>query len=69
MSSEKEMLLRMIIRCAKVKKHKPKKVADPKLKVGDSEAVIFAEDKIKHAPYWNRQDTNLIRNSLKSLIS
>ena len=64
---KKEMLLRMIMRCNKMRKHKPKKVKSPALSVGVYESVEFPESGIKKKRYYSPSETYEIRRNLQNL--
>lgn len=64
---KKEMLLRMIIRCNKVRKHKPKRVKNPTLSVGVYESIEFPESGIKKKRYYSPSETYEIRRNLQNL--
>lgn len=68
-TSPKEMLLRMIVRCRKVRKHKPKSVEVPALTVTAKglgvDSTLFADSEIKHGTTWSRLDTERIRLAYK----
>lgn len=65
----KEMMLRMIMRCNKVRKHKPKKVKETVLKVENLDSKLFPESEIQKKEYYSRSSTSQIRNNLWNLLS
>ena len=64
---DKWKLLKMIIRCNKVKKHKPKKVLEPQLSVDRIESPLFVESEIEHKSF-SRLSTGFLRHSMMNLI-
>ena len=56
----------MIMRCNKVRKHKPKKVAFPSLKAGSLDSTIFPDSEIKNKSF-RRIDTQKVRASLRQI--
>ena len=62
---KKEMLLRMIMRCNKVRKHKPKKVKDPVLKIGVYESREFPESVLRKQ--YRPSSTLTVRNKLRNV--
>lgn len=64
---DKWKLLKMIIRCNKVKKHKPKKVLETQLSVDKIESPLFVESEIENKSF-SRLDTEFLRHSMMNLI-
>lgn len=62
---KKEMLLRMVIRCNKCKKHKPKKVKDPSLTVDRLESELFSEE-LKR--YYTWSEVREVKRNLQNII-
>lgn len=64
---KKEMLLRMIMRCNKVRKHKPKKVKNPVLQIGIYESEEFPERAIKNKVHYSYDETAPVRRHLQNV--
>lgn len=64
----KEMMCRMVLRCNKVRKHKPKKVKSPVLKIDSLHSEEFPDSEIK-GNYYKRENTKEIRGALRNLVS
>ena len=63
MNESKEMLLRMIVKCKKDRKHKPRKVAVPVLEVGGLASTLFADSEVSNRSR-TRTETDEVRRSL-----
>lgn len=62
----KEMMCRMVFRCNKVRKHKPKKVKSPVLKIDSLHSEEFPDSEIE-GKYFKRKDTEGVRSALRNL--
>lgn len=65
---DKWKLLRMCIRCNKVRKHKPKRAKEPQLVIGGIDSPLFADSEIKHNSF-SRLQTGHVRHEMMKLIS
>lgn len=61
--ASKEMLLKMIVKCRKSRKHKPKKVAIPALEIGGVASSLFADSEVSNRSR-TRTETDEVRQSL-----
>lgn len=61
--ASKEMLLKMIVKCRKSRKHKPKKVAIPALEIGGVASSLFADSEIANKSK-SRAETDEVRKAL-----
>lgn len=57
----------MIIRCNKVKRHKPKKVKEHVLTFGGLEGPLFPESEIQNKSK-GRSETRWVRHALESML-
>lgn len=63
MNTSKEMLLRMIVKCRKSRKHKPEKVTVPVLEIEGVASTLFADSEVANKS-WTRSETEKVRQSL-----
>lgn len=66
MNESKEMLLRMIVKCKKSRKHKPKKVATPMLEIGGVASTLFADSEVSNRSR-TRTETDGVRQALSEI--
>lgn len=64
---DKYKLLKMVIRCNKTKKHKPRKVLEPQLNIGGIDSPLFVESEIENRSF-GRLRTDDLRHSLLNLV-